>query len=541
MAPQSDFYSYRIVSPLSSGSQPIGTLVATYQARRYQDIRNLGNKMAYLLTGTFRIIIPNTTYESKASSITYYAPGAQDIKAFDNYPAILTNSARISYCSDICSEAAAELIQYSPRTVNSSVMTSKSDGSGDNYSTSHQRSVGSSTEQSNSYGVSASLGFFGDLLTGGISGDYSHTWGSSSTSSSATSMGSEQSGNRSNSDSMSIKDWSCNTYVDVQNSTPTWVWGQEYPWNVLQYNNANCTNPTSSSPILLPEFLKPLLLDTHQALPPSQLSQFGIDFTMKSMWLLEPVASTQATIKQSIGYFTASHSYTPANGKNSASVSAYLSDETTFFIPDVTIDLCLLGLDPLIVQGGGGSRSAIIGFLPHKFFVTPVSATATEKPTPFKIVSASNDLLVSDTTSYGALAPSDEGAGFSASETALTAQFTPNCTSLQLAINFKVADVTSNYVLYMKHWKMAKTGLKLEFSINDHTGSIVTKYVDSLEAEGGDNNLLSLTLRNLDYGSVDFHDFLHLGLNTISLTISPIGGDYATSGYQMRAISIESV
>ena len=64
----------------------------------------------------------------------------------------------------------------------------------------------------------------------------------------------------------------------------------------------------------------------------------------------------------------------------------------------------------------------------------------------------------------------------------------------------------------------------------------IVKYVDALEAEGGENNLLSIALRNQGYGTVDYHDYLQLGMNKFQITITPMGKD---CGYQIRAISIE--
>lgn len=149
--------------------------------------------------------------------------------------------------------------------------------------------------------------------------------------------------------------------------------------------------------------------------------------------------------------------------------------------------------------------------------------------------------MIEDTTVYPTLTNADIGAGFSPSETALTAKFAQNCTSLQMTANFKISDTTSEYTLFMKHWKTGATGVMLTLTINGDTANAITKYVDALEAEGGEENMLSIVLRNTDYGSVDYHDFLQLGLNTIDITITPIGGaaSYANCGYQIRAISIE--
>ena len=90
----------------------------------------------------------------------------------------------------------------------------------------------------------------------------------------------------------------------------------------------------------------------------------------------------------------------------------------------------------------------------------------------------------------------------------------------------------------MKHWKTGDTGVMLKFEINDVVASTI--YVDALEAEGADINLSSVILRNQDFSSVYYYDYLQLGLNSVKITITPIGGAYVPdSGYQVRAISIE--
>jgi hypothetical protein len=538
-----DLYTSKVVTPLSLTAvplQPIGTLTATYEARRYQDVRNLTDKFAYLLTGTFRVIIPNATY-NKDGTVDYYSAGTQGRICFDNYPAILVNNVQVTYQSATTLKQSAELLQYSPRTINSSVQSAVSNGNGDIASTSHQHTTGSSTSQSNTYGASASLGFIGDIFNGGVSADYNRTSGSSHSRSSSIGSDLGSSTHRSDSDSMSVKDWCCNAYIDVNNTIPTWVWGQEYPWNVLQFNYSNVKTVSAASKIVLPEFVIPLLCDSTQPLPPSQLSQFGIDFTMKAMWIIEPSGSTEATMTQDLQYFTATHSYVAGNEDTAATVSAYISAATTFSINPHTIDLCVLGLDPILAPGGAGKASAVVGFLPHKFFIKPVPATAEAEPVSFKILSNNNNLLIADTTPYSldSLTAQDAGAGFQAAETSLSVTFTEHCTVLQLSMNFKVSDTTNDYTLYMKHWKSGSKGVKLQFWINGNLQPSLMKYVVSLEAEGGESNLLSIALRNLDYGSVDFHDYLQMGLNTIQVNITPLDTDYANSGYQIRAISVE--
>ena len=119
---------------------------------------------------------------------------------------------------------------------------------------------------------------------------------------------------------------------------------------------------------------------------------------------------------------------------------------------------------------------------------------------------------------------------------------TSNVSSLSIRLLFKITDSASNFTFYMKHWKTSAVGIKLTLTINGNTANSLTKYVDAFEAEGGENNLLAIALRNQDISSVDYHDYLKLGLNAIDIAINPIepiSAGAAAVVYQIRAVSIE--
>ncbi|MEY4546103.1 MAG: hypothetical protein RL685_2298 [Pseudomonadota bacterium] len=518
-----DLYTYRQVSPLSytnpttNVSTQYGTAIISYEVRRYPDLRNLGEAFVYKVVCTQRIVIPNQAP---------YVPGGANIASFENYPAIA--ACQIGLASAPAGQTPS-LVNYSPRTINSSVVTSVSHSVNNSNSSSFQHTTGSSSSQSNSFGASASIGFFGDLPTGGVSLSYDHTWGSESSKSNSTGAEAARGAQQGSDDSMTVKDWACYTYLDVNDTSPTWIWGQEYPWNIIQFrNNSGTAN------ISLPQYVQSLLTDTMQLFPPSELSQFGIDFTMKAAWLASSTNQLLAT--HTFNYYTASHQL---NGK---SVNAQINGPFALPVPTISLDLCAYGLDPIL--GSGAARVAVAGFIPRQFLTLPVPAqwnsgtNTLTSPTPFLIISSTNNLMIQDTTQYSGLTQADAGAGFVPSETALTAVFTPRCTSLTMLLSFKVVDAIQDYRLFFKHWKTGSTGVMLTIVINDSTKPI-TKYVDALEAEGGEDNLLAISLRNLDFGSADYHDYLQLGFNTISITITPIGGSPADCGYQIRAISIE--
>lgn len=519
-----DPYTFTVNTPLtvkdSKGNNvTLGTTLISYEIRTYRDIRNLGSTLAYQVLCTQRIIIPNSTP---------YTIGSQNVTAFDDYPAVISNNISITNTGG----STPILVKYTPKTFNASVNISTSTGSGINASASHQYTSGSSTSQADTYGIQVSLGFFGDAPTGGVSADYSHTSSSEKSQSNTNGNDTGRNSNISAEESMSVKDWACYSYIDTQDSSPTWIWGQEYPWDVIKFNNNN-----GGANILLPDSVVPLLCDSTQALPPSQLSLFGVDFTMKSVWVLEPSSVGTITINHSINYCTATHSYVAGSSgtpPTPPSVTASIGAQKTFTYDSPAIDLYTYGLDPIL-----SNKVAIVGFVPNKFIIQPAPATDKVKPIPFNIISQSNNMMIKDTSDYSKLTSSDVNAGFSPSETALSATFTKNCTSLQIQISFKIMDTVNNYTLFMKHWKTNTSDVILQMIINGDTQNPITKYVDAAEAEGGENNLLSIVLRNQDYASVDYHDYLQLGLNTIQINFTPIDGNFSTCGYQIRAISIE--
>lgn len=518
-----DLHTFIEEFPLKTeGPHPtiFGTCVVTYEIKRYTDLRNLGDSLKYRVLCTQRIIIPNASQ---------FALGPQDISGFNEYPAAVSNTITVKNTSD---GLAADLLNYAPRTVNAAVMTSNSNSTANTQSNSIQHSSGSSTSQSNSFGASANLGFFGYIPVGGASVSHDHTSASGRYSGSATGAQSGGETQSQDSTSMSIKDWGCYSYLDPSNSSPTWVWGQEYPWNVIQYNNASTENPSSSDAILLPNFVQALLCDANQALPPSQLSLFGIDFTMKALWDTTPDSSGGITVTHTINYSTATHTFLSAN-----TVTATIATPVSASYTSPNIDLVTYGLDAVRLSQ---NYAAIIAFIPKKFLIppTPVSSSGSGAVN-FKIVSPNNDLLVSDTTDYSrmALGPADTGAGFTSLKTGLVGTFTQKCNALQVTATFKIVDTANDYTLYFKHWKVGATGFKLQLAFNGDTSNTIVKYVDSREGEGADDNQMAVSLRNQDYGSVDCFDLLQLGLNTVQINIIPIGESDACS-YQVRAISL---
>jgi hypothetical protein len=102
-----------------------------------------------------------------------------------------------------------------------------------------------------------------------------------------------------------------------------------------------------------------------------------------------------------------------------------------------------------------------------------------------------------------------------------------------VSLDFKIIDTTVPYALFLKHWNTTSTGCALTIVINGIT--TITRHVDAMEGEGGDANLTVVSLRNLSYASINYHDYLQLGHNHIDITIV---ADDPGAGYVLRAVAI---
>ncbi len=220
-----DLYTHREVKSIG-----YGTSVLTYEVQQYKDVRNLTEVTGYLVTCTQRLIIPNSNA---------YVVTPQVETQYNNYPALLTNEIDLDFgqtgeTADPC------LLSYSPKTLNTAIITDTNDSTSSSSSRSENHTAGSSIAQSNSYSASISVG---DSMMGGPSESVSITAGRSNTHSTDQSLNTGQtsdSGNNfSDSNSMSIKDWGSYAILDSSSQQKiTWVWGQEYPWNVAKFKSS---------------------------------------------------------------------------------------------------------------------------------------------------------------------------------------------------------------------------------------------------------------------------------------------------------------
>ena len=500
-----DLYTYAEAPLLGSSADPFGTTLIQYEMRKYQDIRNLSSELAYLLICKQRIVIPNPTpYQVGPSSSTSF-----------NYPAAITNAITLTVNID---GATIFLKDYFPRTLNAAVSTSANTAEDKSISNSNQYTSGSSTAQSNSFGVSVSTaGFIGDLFGGAVTQENQSSWQSTKSNSLASGTGSARQSDMSSGESMSIKDWNCYGFTDQTDGSVSWIWGQSYPWDVILYNQG------TSSSINLPAFVMARMVGyydstgtkdgppTAMVLPPSQLALFGVDFTMRAGWLIKfPQGVSElatATVTHTTTRYLASHQL--AGSTFSATLQTNLSASSSTFASS-PLDLSTYALDAILTAGRG--NGAAIGFTANPFIIAPATSNT------FKIVSPSNNLQVT-------------GTGFSAN---MSTTFTQTVT---LTVQFKILDTVNEYSLLLMHWIGQGSGpCKLTITANGNKAWTSVVYVDAVEGQGGQDNVTAVGLRNTDFSSTNYHDYLVIGLNTISITIEAASG--GTSQYTLFALGI---
>jgi len=482
----------------TSGAE-FGQAIVRYEVMQYTDIRNLLVKKSYIVKCTHRLIIPNNK--------TGYEPIPQDVNEFLEYPALLKSS--ISILKQGSNIAQPLLLEYAPKTLNTSVNTNSSQGTSASTQNSRQHSTGSTVSQTNSYGGSLSVGFMGDVLTGGASANYEHSTTNSKSKSNSTSHGSTSGSQDSSTAGMSIKDWASYASVNINTATPSWIWGQEFPWNIIQIKNLG----EGGQNIVLPKFVENRLYDGTQVYPPSELSLFGIDFVTEATWLIsidkESPDPDLVNLSHSLTYTTATHGVVMK--KEAASVfSASLNTDPANPIKYISTDinLGLLALDA--IGHLDPNDGAVAGFVPDKFDFPP------QKGTKFKLISEENELYIT-------------GEGF------IKHMQTDFSDAASMTVNFKITNTNRDYTLFMKHWKLQEQGVKISIVVN---GNIIVRHVDAREGEGGNKNVTTISLRLKDYSSIDYCDHLQLGLNTMNITFAPTGDGTGLCGYQIKALAI---
>lgn len=499
------------------GGGPIGRLRTECVVMGYTCVKNLKHVRGFIIDVHTRIIVPNRYT---------YAP--IDMKVYANYPAAIAHSLTPKLSSGV----SVQLLDYLPKTINSSIDTDQSGSISNQTSTSTQVSRGSSFTETNNYEVSTSLsgslGFFGNTPTGDISGSIAFSQGHSEMTSSsyeqANGNSRENAVHTGLSTSMSIKDWATYSQVGENNDSVKWLWGQEYPWDVLTLHN---TINTNSGTVVLPKHVQQRMFDagSQQVFPPSQLSLYGVNFHSQARFVcLAETASEadeQITLAESLSYFTASHQVED-NSKTSGFVAS-INASGTYELNTNAFNLPLLALNPITSEGSG--NLALVGFTRTEFILPP-SANGV-----FRIESVTNNLYII-------------GSGFDSKPDAdglLHASFY-NGSSASVTVYFKLSQNTHALSLYMKHWKTTPRGCVLKFTLNGITSDAFDRHVDSMKATDADDNVTVVILRNLRYADGEYFNYLVPGLNCITIMIAPAPESGASSigcGYSLRAMAVQ--
>ena len=217
---EQDPYSYTQSLPIYTFSTPPGTpspqqigfISLDYQVSLYNDVQVLTEdsvtqpqNQQFIVNCTQCIILTNdnnTSWDPRlvqvSESINPFDPPTFTPVSFKNYPVLFTASVAITPENGLT----VELLDYSPHTVNTAVEESMSTGSETTTST----TTGTSFSASSNYGASV-----------GLSDERTRTRESSHNASA----------------SMSIKDWGSYASVNLAEMYPTWVFGQEFPWNAI--------------------------------------------------------------------------------------------------------------------------------------------------------------------------------------------------------------------------------------------------------------------------------------------------------------------
>lgn len=503
------------VSPLVADSLRFGTMESEIEIQEYPSLRNLYGNASYIITCKQRINIPGKGLDLNDKQVASY----------DNYPIALIHSMVPKFPS----HAICRLIDYTPKTVNTAVVSAGNSSKSDNSTVSQQHTTGSSTSQTNTYDVSASVGFQGFMMTGDISAGYSNSTINEHSQSNTAGTSSSQDQQTGLSTSMTLKDWGSYAKLDLTRLNPTWSWLQEYPWDISQFHAHD-----DNDYVNLPQYVQDRLYDQAQHIlyPPSQLAMYGVDFVSMARWIVavppqDVGAVAEAfSVAHSFQCYFASHdivddklvaSLTVPPAKTTVEVSTIPS----FTQSDQPISLPLVSLET--INEAGANNGAIVGFVPDSFIYSP------DDSGQFRIRSAQNNLYIT-----GKGFTKEGGAPYDLDQV-LTAAGVAADKPATLTVQFKLANKALNLALLMRNWKLDDASCLLTLRVNGNNA--MTRTVDSAELSDGDTNVTSISLCNRDLSSDAYYDYLKIGLNTIDLTISPADAN-KPCGYALRALAI---
>jgi hypothetical protein len=499
-----------------SSHMDFGNVVLDIDVRRYDIVANLRHTNGYIVSGVIRTYIPNPSSQKNGFSF-HQNFGVKSDYGFENYPALLTLSSSINAEYALTWDN-LNLQDYFPRTLNSEISSSTSTSSNASKSTTNSHTSGSSTSTANTFGINASIsgersvGMQGTMPTASASLGGSFGIHASKT----TEMGFHHSHTRTNdigvqvgsnnSYSMSIKDWSSYGSVAQQGARVDWVWGQTYPWDVIQFNQRE-----TDGSIKIPNYTKERLIVDGVLTPPSQLALHGLDFVNSSKWeirldQIKSIDDFKIYLNLEVGCLFAKHELI-----DSTNVKASLLDKQLCSVKSQVFDVCEVGLSYIAVASS--NNGAVIGLDSDK----PIYVS--DNKTCGRVISSANNLLL-------------DWSGF---EDGMLTTFCEK-ENPKITLKFKIIDTTQQYSLVLLHWvKDAKKPCNLKIKINGFHEIIET--INNTERHGGKNNRTEIFLRITDFENANYHDYLVLGLNTVEIEINPDNPAQADA-YKLFAVAV---
>jgi hypothetical protein len=523
-----------VISDQTDWSGWRGDGIVRYEVAKVRDVRNLRSRAAYHVRCTVRLRV----FNSSAFDLQHTTP---DVWA--GYPVSLVNVLQPGVAPG-SPPLAITLTDYTPKTVNTSVSADIAQVKGLEQSLTRQHTVGSATTVTNSFG--ANLGANSEGPTGGVSFEHAETTESRDEWMTAANNGS--SSQLTSSAAMTIKDWGAFARLGIdKDDTPnvTWIWAQEYPWDVVLARPQNATQAN------IPTDVQYRMSQNGLVEPPSHLSQMGFDFVCQATWLVtpqawSPTAEPQLTLTHSGVFWQATHA--KDSGKVTPGDDPHITitlNQTTY--PNIptgdpakdgpivhTLPLERYALIPVTISGAG--HRAMIGFMDAEIHA--------QDATGFTASSRQDNLYVAGN---GFAFRSGSGNNLAGMELKLDAG-----ASGTLDIYFKALDRDVEYDLALKHWITGSRPATVAIWLNPdpkldiphvlQTLPTVRRYVTEHEGDGGDDNVTMVSLRSLGFGAVDYHDYMVLGMNRIVVRVSPSQDDPDPAGvddtYVLRAIAI---
>ncbi len=294
-----DFFSKEEVCDiLDDSGNKLGTDIITYNILKVLSAKNLQSQNIYSVTVKHRVLIDGVQWNV---SQNYQTDG------FSDYPIMVNVQSKINSVSQPGTKIVLKRIF--PKTINAIVEQSTNISTGNSSSQTNQTSSGSQLSNVNTFGVDMSVGWFVEGPTASLGINYSHSWEHGTSNSKSFSDTREHNHQSASGTEMSVKDWSAYSSVhsydnsggEGQGPYVEWNWGQTYPWSIFDFNEK-----FSGTNILMPKSVIANLIyfgDTSNSngknilMPPSDLSLFGLDFTMASEWLItfpQPLTSSES-------------------------------------------------------------------------------------------------------------------------------------------------------------------------------------------------------------------------------------------------------